>query len=295
MVETARKICKRLHAYLRMDRYDGVVYDVHASSVILKTPIGMISLLTNAHCLKPFSVVINSTKQLPGFAIEEGQEVVIGDERIEIPACEFTVDLSQATDLDLSVEIMQNLFLPTDLDIRMRYLLRVIESYGSSEDLSPLVTDGKTNPDCDEIKPMLDDLHEAVRDQEPEACRSIGGRIAGFGNAVMPSSDVLLCGYVAGYSALSCALGRSRQRVLSITRALTSAAAEQTTESAAAVLLQSGEGLVSEDTFQMLRCIFSDASYQTLTAYANKVATAESGNGPDLLTGIYLAVTRQLG
>ena len=32
-----------------------------------------------------------------------------------------------------------------------------------------------------------------------------------------------------------------------------------------------------------------------MVAYANKVATAESGNGSDILTGIYLAVTKQLG
>ncbi len=278
-----------------MGRYEGVVHDVRSNAVTLKTPIGMISILTNAHCLKPFSVVVNSTKKFPGFEIEEGQDVVIGDERIEIPACEFTVDLSQATDLDLSVEIMQSLFLPTDLDIRMRHVMRVIESYGTSEDMSSLITDGKTNAACDAIRPMLAGLHEAVREQELDACARAAEKLAGIGNGEIPSSDMLLCGYVAGYAAWSAALGRSRQRVLSITRALTGAAAAQTTESAAALLLQSGEGLVSEDTFQLLRCIFSDASYQTMVAYANKVATAESGNGSDILTGIYLAVTKQLG
>ena len=295
MVEIARKICKRLHAYVRMDRYAGKVHSVHPSSVVLETPIGMVSILTNAHCLHPFSAVVNSTKQFPGFGIEEGQEVLIGEERIEIPACEFAVDLSQATDLDLSVETMQSLFLPMDLDIRMRHLLRVIESHGESYDISPLVTDAKSNDYCDAVRPLLDALHEAVCEQELAECEQTAAAIAGFGNGAIPSSDMLLCGYVAGYAALSAALGRSHQRVLSVTRALTSGAAARTTEASAALLLQSGEGLVSEDVFQLLRCIFSDASYQTTVAYANKVATAASGNGPDILTGIYLVVTKQYG
>jgi hypothetical protein len=295
MTETGRKICKRLHAYVRLDRYAGKVHAVYSTRVVLETPIGMVSILTNAHCLQPFSVVVNSTKQFPNFNIEEGQEVLIGDERIEIPACEFAVDLSQATDLDLSVEIMQSLFLPMDLDIRMRHLLRVIESTGESYDVSPLVTEAKTNDYCDAVRPLLPALHEAVREQEGEDCRKAAAAIAGFGNSRIPSSDMLLCGYNAGYAALSAALGRSRPRVLSITREIASGAAERTTETAAALLLQSGEGLVSEDTFQLLQCIFSDASYPTMVAYANKVAKAESGNGSDILTGIYLAVTKQLG
>ena len=128
MVEIARKICKRLHAYLRMDRYAGKVHSVYPDHVLLETPIGMVSILTNAHCLHPFSAVISSTKELLRFAIEEGQEALLGEERIEIPACGFAVDLSQATDFDLSVGSMQTLFLPTDLDIRARHLLRVIET-----------------------------------------------------------------------------------------------------------------------------------------------------------------------
>ena len=145
------------------------------------------------------------------------------------------------------------------------------------------------------MRPLLPALHEAIREQEGEACAKAAAAIAGFGNSRIPASDMLLCGYNAGYAALSGALGRSRPRVLSVTREIASGAAARTTEASAALLLQSGEGLVSEDTFQLLRCIFSDASYPTMVAYANKVAKAESGNGPDILTGIYLAVTKQLG
>ena len=292
MTETARKICKRLHAYLRMDRYTGKVHSVHPNVVYLDTSIGMVSVLTNAHCLKPFSVVVSSTKQLERFEIEEGQEVLLGEERIEIPACGFVIDLSQATDLDLGVEVMQTLFLPTDLDIRARHLLRLIESGGKPDDLGPLVTEARSNAYCDEVRPHLPALHTAFREQDPEACRAAAAAIAGIGTGLTPSADELLCGYAAGYAALSAALGRSRQRVLSLTRETASGAAARTTELSAAFLLQYGEGLVSEDVFQLLQCLFSDASYATTVACATKIA---SSDGVNVLTGVYLALRHQYG
>ena len=203
----------------------------------------------------------------------------MGEERIEIPACGFTVDLSQATDLDLSVESMQTLFLPTDLSIRSRHLLRVIETGSKSDDLGPLVTEARSNPYCDEVRPLLSPLHEAFREQDPDACRNAAASIAGIGSGLIPSADDLLCGYAAAYAALSTALGRSSLRVLSLTRELASGAASHTTERSAAFLLQYGEGLVSEDVFQLLRCLFSDASYSAMVACAAKIASSALSGG----------------
>ena len=294
MTETARKICRRLHAYLRMDRYAGKVHHVYNDAIHLDTAIGMIEILSNAHCLHPFSVVVNSTKPFPRYAAEEGQEVLMGDERIEIPACGLTIDLSQATDMELSVESMRAAFLPVDLDIRMRHIQRALEATVGEDTFAPLVTEAKSNPYCDEIRPQLTRLHEAFREQEPDECRAAAAAIAGCGNGSTCSSDDLLCGYAAGYAALSMALGRNHQRVLSLTRELASGAAAQTNEISAAFLLQAGEGLVSEDIYQLLRCVFSDAAYASIVAYATKLASS-GAVGANLLTGIYLAVVRQYG
>ena len=114
MTETARKICKRLHAYLQMGNYAGTVYAVYPDAVYCNTSIGMISILSNAHCLTPFSTVVSSTKPFPRYEIHEGQEVLIGNEKIDIPECDFTVDLSQATDYDLSLDSIRAVFLPND-------------------------------------------------------------------------------------------------------------------------------------------------------------------------------------
>ena len=294
MTETARKICRRLHAYLRMDRYAGHVHDVYNDAIHLETAIGMVTILSNAHCLHPFAVMVNSTKPFPRYDILEGQEVLMGDERIEIPACGFSVDLSQATDIELSVESMRSLFMPVDLDIRLRHILRVLEANETVDALSPLVTETKPNPYCDEVRPLLDRLHTAFREQEPDECREAASAIAGIGNAAASSSDDLLCGYAAGYAALSAALGRSWQRVLSLTRELAQGASAHTDELNGAFLLQAGEGMVSEDIYQLLRCVFSDAAYSTMVAYATKMASS-GVVGVNLLTGIYLAIFRQYG
>lgn len=295
MAEFARKICKRFHAYLRMSSYQGQVYSVAEDAVYFQTTLGMISVLTNTHCLQPFSAVTNSLKPFPKHGLQEGQTVILENETITVPACGFTVDLSSATDIELSVDVMQTLFIPMDLNIRLRHLLRVIDAYGRSDDLSPLVTDAKSNPYVETLRPHLPGLHEALREQDEDGCRKTAALLAGCGNGWNPSSDDMLVGYMTAYAALSVALGRKRARVLNLTRAVASGAAEHTTDRSAAFLLQSGEGLMAEDVFQLLRSIFSDVSYPTMVAYATKVASFISVSGTDVLTGIYLAVTEHYG
>lgn len=275
-----------------MGNYAGTVYTVQPDAVYCNTNIGMIAILTNAHCLEPFSAVVPSTKPLTRFGIEEGQEVLMGEERIEIPACEFVVDLSQSTDYDLSLDSIRAVFLPADYDIRLRHILRAIETNAKNDDLSPLVTDRKANEYSSILSPMLPELHEAFRDQNLTLCDTAASKIAGIGVGLIPSADRMLCGYMAGYGALSAALGRSFQRVLEMTRALASASAAHTTELSGAFLLQSGEGLVSEDVYQLLRNVLSDAPYSVLTAAANRIAALPLGGGTDLLVGVHLALSR---
>ena len=295
MTETARKICRRLHAYLDLDRYVGTVYAVYPDVVYCTTPVGMVSILTNARCLMPFSIVVSSTKALTRYEIAEGQEVLFGDDRIDVPACEFSVDLSLATDYELSLDALQAVFLPVDLDIRLRHVLHAIETNASEDDLSAIVTDTKENAFCEAVSPHLTHLHESFREQIAPDCRDAGARISGVGLGLTPSSDYFLCGYLSGYAALSAALGRSRDRVLELTREAASGAAAHTNELGAAFLLQSGEGLVFEDLFQLLRNLFSDASYPAVMASANKIASEKEHGGTDLLTGVYLAIVRQYG
>lgn len=291
MTETARKICKRLHAYLRMGNYDGTVHAVYPDAIYCNTSIGMISILSNAHCLSPFSAIVSSVKPFTRYEIEEGQQVLMGNERIEIPDCELVLDLSQATDYDLSLDTIQAVFLPNDYDIRLRHILHVIETNANGDDLSPLVCDLKPNEYSDTVKPHLMKLHTAFRDQDPTLCKAVTSAIAGIGVGLIPSADRLLCGYIAGYAALSAALGRSFNRVLEMTRTLAGAAAQHTTELSGAFLLQSGEGLVSEDLYVLVRNVLSDAPYATLVSAANRIAALPLGGGTDMLAGVYLSLS----
>ncbi len=292
MTETARKICRRLHAYLRIDNCAGTVYAVYPDAVYCNTSIGMVGILTNAHCLAPFSAVVPSTKPLSRCGIEEGMQVLLAEETIEIPDAELRIDLSQATDYDLSLETIRAVFLPTDYDIRLRHVLRVIETNAKADDLSPLVTDAKPNQYSEILKPLLQPLNEAFRERDPKACADATAAIAGQGVGLIPSADRMLCGYLAGYGALSAALGRTFPRVLEMTRALAASAAAHTTELSGAFLLQSGEGLVSEDLFLLLRNILSDAPYSALVATANRIAALPLGGGADMLAGVYIALSR---
>lgn len=296
MVESARKICKRFHAYLRLQPYRGRVLSVFSNAVNIQTEFGIVSVLRNTDCLHPFSCLVGAIQPFTRLNINVNDEVFFSNEAIQFTASELAVDISTALDLDLSLDVMVNLFIPVDLNIRMRQLKRVIESFAEPEDMSPFVLDDvKSNPYCDLIKPRIAKLHDAVRDQDKDLCSEIVATISGCGVGLTPSSDDLLCGYFAAYAALSLSLGRNRSRVLALTREMAYSAAQHTTELSAAFLLQSGEGLVSEDVFQLLRCIFSDVSYPTLVGYASKVATFGSTSGTDTLTGIYLAITQQYG
>ena len=294
MTETARKICKRLHAYLRMGTYDGTVHAVYPDAIYCNTSIGMISILSNAHCLAPFSTIVSSVKPFTRYEIEEGMHVLMGNERIEIPDCELTLDLSQSTDYDLSLDTIRAVFLPNDYDIRLRHILHIVETNAKADDLSPLVVDTKPNQYSETIRPLLPKLHAAFRDQDPQACSEATSAIAGIGAGLIPSADRLLCGYIAGYAALSAALGRSFGRVLEMTRALASAASAHTTELSGAFLLQSGEGLVSEDLYMLVRNVLSDAPYSVLVSTANRIAALPLGGGSDMLAGVYLSLSMLL-
>lgn len=293
MAEYARKICKRLHAYARMGSYSGRISAIAPTVLRLDTEIGVLSVLSNTNCLHPFSLIVNQTKPFTETDLFEGQAISFSDERLSFADSELIIDVSQATDIDLSVDVMKSLFLPLDLNLRIRHLTRIIEDGSGTQPLAALATGGHMDSICESVSKQLPLLHAAVYEQILPDCRAAGAAVAGYGNGTTPDSDDLLEGYFAGYAALSMALGRSRERVQTMTREIAAAAAEHTTELSAALLLQAGEGLVNEDLFRLLQSIFSDVPYRTVTADARRVAKSIVPSGINLLVGICLAITNQ--
>ncbi len=273
--------------------YRGTVRTIAPYALRLETDIGVVSVLSNTNCLHPFSITVNSTKPFTETDLFEGETVLLRDEQLLFGESELVIDVSQATDIELSVDVMRTLFLPLDLNLRIRHLLRVIEGGAGTHPLCALVTETRMDSTCESVRKLLPALHEAVYEQELDACRSAGAALAGYGNGLTPDSDDLLEGYFAGYAALSMALGRTRERVRAMTREIAAAAAEHTNDISAALLLQAGEGLVNEDVFRLLLSLFSDVPYRTLTADAARVARSVAPSGVNLLVGICLAVMNQ--
>ena len=138
------------------------------------------------------------------------------------------------------------------------------------------------------VKESLQDLSAAFFEQDLAHITNAAGKCSGFGSGVVPASDAMLCGYISCFSCLSYALGRSRETVLNMTRAAAAGAAANTNENGAAALLQAGEGIVREDVFQLLRSLFSDIPYTSLSAWGNR--TAKGANGVNILVGISIAL-----
>lgn len=287
-METALKICKRLHSYLYAGQYTGRVLNVWNNRLDIETSFGLIALVQR-DCLKPFSCLVGGLKPFSAMNIRPGMPVLLGQSGFDIPDTELEVDVTMAEDVDLSMDAMTNLFLPLDLSIRLRHILRAMEQGASSEDLSMLVL-SKGHPGMlAPLQKALSALGEALEEGDYDLMESCAAACAGFGSGTAAASDVLLTGYMAAYTALSYALGRSRQLVRYITRRVAAGAAANTNDSGRAVLLQGGEGLVDEDRFQLLRALFSDTPYTTLSGCAMRIA---SGEGVNFLTGLCLAVNR---
>lgn len=287
-METALKICKRLRSYLYAGQYTGKVLNVWNNRLEIETPFGLIALVQR-ECLKPFSCLVGGLKPFPSMNIHPGMPVLLGQSGFDIPDTELEVDVSMAEDVDLSMDTMTNLFLPLDLSIRLRHILRAIEQGAGSEDLSMLALSRREPGILAPLQKALSALGDALEEGEYDLAESRATACAGFGSGHAAASDVLLTGYMAAYTALSYALGRSQNLVRYITRRVAAGAAINTNDSGRAILLQGGEGLVDEDSFQLLRALFSDTPYTTLSGCAMRIA---SGEGVNFLTGVCLAVDR---
>ncbi len=286
-METAEKICKRFHSYLLSGEYTGQITAITGEKLDIGTNFGTVSVL-NAGALQPFSCSVSGIQPFTAMNLQTGMDVLLDKKGIAIPDGDFSVDVTLAEDVDLSIECMINLFLPVDISIRARYIHRIIEHCSASEDLSLLVIAPDDAPELRQIRNSLQDLSAAFFEQDLAHIETAASKCSGFGSGVVPASDALLCGYMACFSCLSYALGRSRETVLSMTRAAASGAAANTNENGAATLLQTGEGIVREDVFQLLRSLFSDIPYTSLSAWGNR--TAKGVNGVNLLVGISIAL-----
>ena len=286
-METAERICKRFHSYLLSGEYTGRVTAITGEKLDIETAFGIVSIV-NAGALQPFSCFVSGIQPFTAMNLQPGMDVLLDRKSIDIPDGDFSVDVTLAEDVDLSIECMVNLFLPVDISIRARYIHRIVEQYSANEDLSLLIIDPEGAPELQQMRASLRDLSQAFFEQDLAHIERAAASCSGFGSGVVPASDALLCGYMACFSCLSYALGRGREMVLGITRAAAAGGASNTNDSGTVALLQAGEGIVAEDLFQLLRSLFSDIPYTSLSAWGNR--TAKRSNGVNVLVGVSIAL-----
>ena len=286
-METAERICKRFHSYLLSGEYTGRVAAITGEKLDIETAFGIVSIV-NAGALQPFSCFVSGIQPFTAMNLQPGMDVLLDRKSIDIPDGDFSVDVTLAEDVDLSIECMVNLFLPVDISIRARYIHRIVEQYSANEDLSLLIIDPESAPELQQLRASLQNLSQAFFEQDLGHIEQAAASCSGFGSGVVPASDALLCGYMACFSCLSYALGRGREMVLGITRAAAAGGASNTNESGTVALLQAGEGVVAEDLFQLLRSLFSDIPYTSLSAWGNR--TAKRSNGVNVLVGVSIAL-----
>lgn len=286
-METAERICKRFHSYLLSGEYTGRVTAITGEKLDIETAFGIVSIV-NAGALQPFSCFVSGIQPFTAMNLQPGMDVLLDRKSIDIPDGDFSVDVTLAEDVDLSIECMVNLFLPVDISIRARYIHRIVEQYSANEDLSLLIIDPEGAPELQQMRASLRDLSQAFFEQDLAHIERAAASCSGFGSGVVPASDALLCGYMACFSCLSYALGRGREMVLGITRAAAAGGASNTNDSGTVALLQAGEGIVTEDLFQLLRSLFSDIPYTSLSAWGNR--TAKRSNGVNVLVGVSIAL-----
>lgn len=286
-METAERICKRFHTYLLSGEHTGRVGTITGEKLDIDTAFGTVSV-QNTGALQPFSCFVSGIQPFTAMNLTSGMDVLLDKKGIAIPDGDFSVDVTLAEDVDLSIECMVNLFLPVDISIRARYIHRIVEQYSANEDLSRLIISPDSAIDLHQIRYAFQDLSLAFFEQDIEHIARAAASCSGFGSGLVPASDALLCGYMACFSCLSYALGRSRSLVLSLTRAAAAGGAANTNENGAVALLQAGEGVVAEDVFQLLRSLYSDIQYTSLSAWGNR--TAKSANGVNVLVGISMAL-----
>lgn len=292
----ARRICKRLLAYLQLYPGRARVHSVFPHALNIEARFGLFSVLQGDEGLRPFSCETGQLLPFPELSCKAGEGVIITEDRLDFPESNWALRLVSAQNVDLSVDAILQPLVPEDFPLRMRYLRRVLEEHAQPEDLTPLVlTDAPDNPYTSLLRPKLDALRAAVDEQNAMAAAETAGGMSGCGLGLTPASDDFLCGYMAAYAVLSRAVGRRRERVLPLTRAMAAQAAKHTNDISAAFLLQSGEGLMAEAVFSLFLALFSDAPYTNVSMRAKRVAALGATSGTDMLTGLYLSIRHHFG
>ena len=288
MIATAA--CKRFLSLAGGAARSATVHSVfeHAVNLELEGREGLVGLVAEPKALTPYAVSVRT--ELPFFeaGVRAGMAAVIESGRIVIPQAGFELDCSKADAVDLSLDSIQILPASSARRAQAETLLAVLMEADADESLAPLATKVGENHYTSFLSPRFHALQDAVRAEDETAAIDAAERFAGCGMGLTPSSDDLLCGYLAAKRLLAREQEHAQQTHL--LSAVAVAAAQKTNRISASFLLYCGEGLVHRSILELFSGIFRNADEAQMRAANRRVLAIGSTSGADMLTGVALAL-----
>lgn len=238
----------------------------------LSTPLGLVTLLSPGRCLQPYAAVL--AEDFDYAALERGA--------LSLGPAGLTVGGGAAVSLTGAVAVDLRLTAGPTPALSAAWAIRRFLASGPEDGLSTLALGRSEGPYAALVAPRLQIFRQAARQGDVAAAAAAAGRMAGCGPGLTPSSDDLLCGYMALLPPGGAWTGMAA--------AISAAAGGATNAISASLLSRAGEGYFSEDVLELLSCLRRGTQGQELTRALLRVASFGSSSGYDLLTGVYFGV-----
>ena len=288
MIATAA--CNRFLALAGGTACSATVHSVfdHAVNLELEGRAGLVGLIAKPKALTPYAVSVRIHEPFFETGIRAGMAAVIESGRILVPQAGFELDCSQASAVELSLDSISILSTNQQICTQENLLRKVLLEADTGESLAPLATGVGGNKYADFLVPRFRALQNAVRAGNAESAVLAAERFAGCGMGLTPSSDDLLCGYLATKWLLSRGQGRTER--ITLLSSIAAAAARKTNRISASFLLYCGEGLVHISLYELYAELFRNADEEETLAAARRILAIGSTSGADMLTGVALAL-----
>ena len=288
----ANAACSRLAQFAISDARTGSVHSVFDHAVNLEFGERLISVLAQRRGLVPYGCTVKCECAFPAMGVAQGMGARLENGRIAL-ANGLTIDLKKALAVDLAVDSIAKADTDNASSFALQQVINLLQAEGGTDGLSVLVTDAGTNVYADILRPRLPVLFSAVQARDEAAAIAAVTRIAGCGIGLTPSSDDLLTAYFITIRLLS-RFGRMRD-ARPLLPSLAEAAARKTNRISGAFLINSGDGLASEDFLSLLKHVFFTADAEAVSDAARRVSQFGSTSGRDMLTGLVLAIQHHDG
>lgn len=267
-----KRICAALQTALERKGLTGKLHSRFRGAANLDTPLGLVTLLSPGRCLQPYSIVLS--EDMDYALLEQGALALCSGGVYMNGSALIAFESAAAVDLHLEPGPIP---CPNSAKSIRRYL-----ASAPDEGLCGLALGRVDGPYACLIAPRLEVLRRMVRAGEITAAAVAAERMAGCGPGLTPSSDDLLCGYLA--------LLPSGEKWARMAASVATAAAAATNDISAALLARAGEGYFSEDVLRLISCLRQGAESRELTEALLRVARFGSCSGHDFLTGAYFGV-----